>query len=90
MEFCEGKQDYKSWCRGLLVVVIYKAGKPKDNPNKYQGVKLINVVLKVLSKTLYKILFKLLDINGTKYQLGGSPKLSFRDGIFALKHCCIQ
>ena len=82
-EFWEGKQDYKSCHRGLLVV-IHKAGKPKDDPNNYRCVNLMDVVLKILSRILNKRLFKLLDKNGTKYQFGGTPK-GCRDRIFTLK-----
>ena len=76
-EFWEGNQDYESWHSGLLTV-IHKAGKPKDNPNNYRGVNLMDVISKVMSRILNKRLFKILDKHGTKFQFGGTPEVGCR------------
>ena len=83
-EFWDGKLDFESWHRGVLVPVP-KAGKDKTDPNNWRGVNLMDVISKILSKILNRRLFKILDKHGTKFQFGGTPDLGCREGTFTLK-----
>ena len=68
-----------------VLTIIHKAGKPKDDPNNYRGINLMDVILTVRSRILNKKLFKLLDKHATKFQFGGTPGVGCREGIFTLK-----
>ena len=83
-DFFEGKSDFDSWHRGLLVW-IPKPGRPPNNPNNYRGINLMDVVSKVLCRILNKRLFTLLDKYGTKLQFGGTPNTGCGEAVFTLK-----
>ena len=83
-EFYTGRLDIEGWHRGLLVW-LHKSGRPKDDPNNYRGINLMDVLSKVLCRILNKRLFKLLDKHGTQYQFGATPGTGCREGIFTLK-----
>ncbi|KAL7547269.1 hypothetical protein ACHAWF_010590 [Thalassiosira exigua] len=80
VDFWEGETDYESWHSGLLCI-IPKPGKDKTDPNNCRGINLMDVVSKILSR----ILFKILEKNGTKFQFGGTPSVGCREGVFTLK-----
>ena len=68
-----------------MLTIIHKAGKPKDDPNNYRCINLMDAISKALSRIVNKRLFKLLDKYATKFQFGGTPGVGCREGIFALK-----
>ena len=82
--FFDGIQDFDSWHRGLLTLV-HKPGRPKDDPNNYRGINLMDVLSKVLCRTFNTRLYKLLEKNGTKFQFGATPRTGCREAIFTLK-----
>ncbi|KAL7525760.1 hypothetical protein ACHAXR_003162, partial [Thalassiosira sp. AJA248-18] len=82
-DFWEGEADYESWHRSQCVPVP-KSG-DLSNPNKWRGVMLMDVCSKILSIIMNERAFKILDVHGTKFQFGGTPKLGCRDGLFTLK-----
>jgi hypothetical protein len=45
----------------------------------------MDVLLKVLCKILNERLFKVLNLYGTEYQFGGTPKIGCREAVFTLK-----
>ena len=75
----------KSWCAGLIAL-IHKEG-PKDDPNNYRGICIMNALLKVLCSLLNNRLKdycnekKLIDIA----QIGFKEKSRASDHIFTLK-----
>ncbi|KAL7527574.1 hypothetical protein ACHAXR_002020, partial [Thalassiosira sp. AJA248-18] len=82
-DFWEGDADYESWHRSQCVPVP-KSG-DLSNPNKWRGVMLMDVCSKILSIIMNERAFKILEVHGTKFQFGGTPKLGCRDGLFTLK-----
>ncbi|KAL7523777.1 hypothetical protein ACHAXR_000324 [Thalassiosira sp. AJA248-18] len=82
-DFWEDDADYESWHRSQCAPV------PKlgdfSNPNKWRGVMLMDVCSKILSIIMNERAFKILDIHGTKFQFGGTPKHGCCDGLFTLK-----
>jgi hypothetical protein len=71
---------------------VYQFQKSGDlsNPNKWQGVMLMDVCSKIFSSVMNKRAFKLLSKHGTKFQFGGTPKLGCQDELFALKTMLIM
>jgi hypothetical protein len=65
-------------------VPVLKSG-DLSNPNKWQGVMLMDVCLKIFSSVMNGRAFKLLAEYGTHFQFGGTPELGCRDGLFVLK-----
>ena len=65
--------------------MVHKAGKENSDPNNWSGINLMNVISKVMSRTMNERSFKILDKHGTRYQFGGTPGLGCREGIFTLK-----
>ena len=56
-----------------------------SNPNKWRGINLMDVCLKIFSKILSNGLYKTLSIHGTKCQFGATPNVGCQDGSFTLK-----
>ncbi len=83
LDFFKGKENYMEWHQSQCVPVP-KLGDLSD-PNKWQGVMLMNVCSKVFSLVMNMRAFRLLEIHGTKFQFGGTPTLGCQDGLFMLK-----
>ncbi len=82
-EFFLGEADYKQWhCSQIMPAP--KSGDLSD-PNKWHGVMLMNVCLKIFSSVMNERTFKLLSEHGTRFQFGGTPELGCCDGLFFLK-----
>ncbi len=81
--FFEGIADYEGWHQSQCVPVP-KSGNLSD-PNKWQGVMLMDVCSKVFSSVMNGRAFCLLKLHGTKFQFGGTPTLGCQDGLFTLK-----
>ena len=82
-DFFLGDADHEQWHRSQCVPVP-KSGDLSD-PNKWQGVMLMDVCSKIFSSVMNGRAFKLLDAHGTRFQFGGTPELGCRDGLFVLK-----
>jgi hypothetical protein len=78
-----GDADYKQWHRSQCVPVP-KTGNLSD-PNKWQGVMLMDMCSKIFSLVMNTRAFKLLTEHGTWFQFGGTPKLGCCDGLVVLK-----
>jgi hypothetical protein len=78
-----GDADHKQWYHSQCVPVP-KSGN-LSNPNKCQGVMLMDVSLKIFSSVMNGRAFKLLAEYGTRFQFGSMPELGCRDGLFVLK-----
>jgi hypothetical protein len=81
-DFFEGRADHEGWHKSQYPVVPKKGNL---NLNKWQGVMLIDMCSKVFSSSMTALAFKLLDMHGTCFQFGSTPKLGCRDGLFTLK-----
>ncbi len=75
--------DHEQWYCSQCVPVL-KSGNLSD-PNKWQGVMLMDVCSKIFSSVMNGRAFKLLAEHGTHFQFGGTPELGCRDGLFVLK-----
>ena len=82
-DFFEGKEDYNKWHQRQCVP-LPKSGTLSD-PNKWQGVMLMDVCSKVFSSVMNGRAFRLLELHGTKFQFGGTPTIGCQDGLFTLK-----
>jgi hypothetical protein len=82
-DFFEGKEDYEEWHMSQCVPVP-KSGNLSD-PNKWQGVMLMDVCSKIFSSVMNERAFQLLELHGTKFQFGDTPTLGCQDGLFTLK-----
>jgi hypothetical protein len=71
-DFFVGTADHEQWHRSQCVPVP-KSGDLSD-PNKWRGIMLMDVGLKIFSSVMNKQAFKLLDMSGTKFQFGGTPE----------------
>jgi hypothetical protein len=78
-----GETDYEQWHCSQCVPVL-KSGDLSD-PNKWQGIMLMDVCSKIFSSVMNARAFKLLAAHGTQFQFGGTPELGCRDGLFVLK-----
>jgi hypothetical protein len=65
-------------------MLVPKKGDLND-PNKWQGIMLIDRCSKVFPLIMMARAFQLLDKHGTRFQFGGTPELGCRDGLFTLK-----
>jgi hypothetical protein len=81
--FFDGTMDYKGWHRSQCVPVPKKGD--LANPNIWRGMMLMDVCSKIFSLGMNDCAFHLLELHGTCFQFGGTPKLGFRDGLFTLK-----
>ena len=82
-EFWEDKVDFEEWHEGQ-VVPVPKNGHVYD-PNKWRGLKLMNIGAKVFISLICKPLFKIFKKNGVKYKFGSSPGVGCQDGTFTIK-----
>jgi hypothetical protein len=82
-KFFTGEADYEQWYHSQCVP-IPKSGDLSD-PNKWQGVMLMDVCSKIFSLVMNARAFNLLAEHGTRFQFGGTPELGCRDGLFVLK-----
>jgi hypothetical protein len=82
-QFFMRETDYEQWHRSQCVPVP-KSGDLSD-PNKWQGIMLMDVCSKIFSSVMNARAFKLLAAHGTRFQFGGTPELGCRDGLFVLK-----
>jgi hypothetical protein len=82
-DFFDGETDNKGWHKSQCVPVPKKGN--LSDPNKWQGIMLMDLCSKVLSSIMTTCAFKLLDLHGTLFQFGGTPELGCRDGLFTLK-----
>ena len=65
-------------------IPVPKKGDLSD-PNKWQGIMLIDMHSKVFSSMMTARAYTLLDKHGTCFQFGGKPGVGCRDGLFTLK-----
>ncbi len=82
-DFFLGDANYEQWHRSQCVPVP-KSGDVSD-PNKWQGIMLMDVCSKIFSSVMNGRAFKLLNAHGTCFQFGGTPTLGCRDSLFVLK-----
>ncbi len=82
-DFFEGKTDHEGWHKSQCVPVPNKGD--ISDPNKWQGIMLMDMCSKVFSSIMTAHAFLLLDKHGTRFQFGGTPGLGCRDGLFNLK-----
>ena len=81
--FFDGTTDHKGWHRSHCVPVPKKGD--LSNPNKWQGIMLMDICRKVFSSIMTARAFQLLKKHGTCFQFGGTSQLGCRDGLFTLK-----
>ena len=79
----EDKVDFEE-CHEGQVVPVPKNGDLSDT-NKWRGVNLMDMGSKVFSSLICKILFKIINKHGVKYQFGSSPGVGCQDGTFTIK-----
>ncbi len=82
-DFFLGNTNHEQWHHSQCVPVP-KSGNLSD-PNKWQGVMLMDVCSKIFSSVMNSRAFKLLEQHGTQFQFGGTPELGCRDRLFVLK-----
>ena len=82
-DFFVGTTDHEQWHWSQCVPV--PKSKDLSDPNKWHGIMLMDVGLKIFSSVMNKRAFKLLDMSGTRFQFGGTPELGCRNGLFVLK-----
>jgi hypothetical protein len=82
-DFFLGNTDHEQWHQSQCIP-IPKSGDLSD-PNKWQGVILMDVCSKIFSSVMNGRAFKLLETHGTRFQFGGTPELGCRDSLFVLK-----
>ena len=82
-DFFDGTTDHEGWHKSQCVPVPKKGD--LSDPNKWQGIMLIDMCSKVFSSILTTRAFKLLDLHGTRFQFGGTSGLGCRDGLFTIK-----
>jgi hypothetical protein len=75
--------NYKGWHRSQCVPVP-KKGDLAD-PSTWRGVMLMDVCSKIFGSVMNDRVFRLLELHGTRFQIGGTPELGCRDGLFTLK-----
>jgi hypothetical protein len=83
LDFFEGKEDYMEWHQSQRVPV--PKSRDLSDPNKWQGIMLMDVCSKVFSLVMNVRAFQLLKLYATKFQFGGTPTLGCQDGLFSLK-----
>jgi hypothetical protein len=78
-DFFEGKVDHEGWHKSQCIPVPKQGD--LSNPNKWQGIMLMDMCSKVMMAQA----FTLLDKHGTRFQFGRTPEIGCRDGLFTLK-----
>ena len=82
--FFEGKVDHEGWHNSQCIPVPKKCD--LSDPNKWQGIMLMDMCSKVFLLVMTARAFTLLDKHGTHFQFGGTPGVvGCRDGLFTLK-----
>ena len=66
------------------MVPVPKSGNLSD-PNKWQGVTLMDLGSKIFSSIMCTHLFRIIDAHGVKYQFGLTPVVGCQDGSFTIK-----
>ncbi len=82
-DFFEGKIDHKGWHKSQCIHVPKQGN--LSNPNKWQGIMLMDMCSKVFLLVMTARAFTLLNKHGTRFQFGGTPEIGCRDGLFKLK-----
>ena len=77
------ESDFIEWHEGQLLRVP-KSGDLSD-PNKWRGVKLMDIGSKIFSSILCTRLFKIIRKHGVKYQFGSIPGVGCQDCSFTIK-----
>ncbi len=83
LEFFKGKVDHEGWHNSQCIPVPKKGD--LSDPNKWQGIMLMDMCSKVFSLVLNTRAFLLLKKHSTRFQFGGTPDVGCRDGLFTLK-----
>ena len=83
VDFWEGTADYWEWHAAIGVLVPKKGD--LSNPNKWQGINLMDVCSNISSSIMNVRLFMLLEHHGIKTQFGGTPGIGCQDGSFTMK-----
>ncbi len=83
LDFFKGKADHEGWHKSQCIPVPNKGD--LSDPNKWQGIMLIDICSKVFSSVLNTRAFLLLKKHGSRFQFGGTPNVGCRDGLFTLK-----
>ena len=81
-DFFEGEVDHEGWHQSQCIPVP-KRGDLSD-PNKWRGIMLMDMCSKVFSPVMTARAFALINKHGTRFQLGGTPEIGCRDGLFTL------
>ena len=82
LEFWGDRLNYVEWQK-CQVIPVPKSWDLSD-PNKWRGVNLMDIGEKVFRSMMCKILFKIINLHGLKYQFVSSPGVGCQDGLFAL------
>ncbi len=82
-DFFKGKVDHEEWHKSQCIPMP-KQGNLSD-PNKWQGIMLMDMCSKVFLSVMTAQAFTLLDKHGTRFQFGRTPEIGCRDGLFTLK-----
>jgi hypothetical protein len=82
-DFFNGKTDHEEWHKSQCKPVPNKGD--LSDPNKWQGIMLMDMCSKVSSLIMMACAFQLLDKHGMRFQFGSTPELGCRDGLFTLK-----
>ncbi len=72
-DFFEGKVDHTGWHKSQCIP-LPKQGN-LSNPNKWQGIMLMDMCSKVFLSVMMTRAFTLLDKHSTHFQFGGTPKI---------------
>jgi hypothetical protein len=81
--FFEGKVDHKGWHKSQCIPVPKQGN--LSNPNKWQGIMLMDMCSKVFLLVMTAQAFTLLDEHGMRFQFGRTLEIGCRDGLFTLK-----
>ena len=82
-KFWHDEVDFAEWHEGR-VVPVPKSGNLSD-PNKWRGVTLMDIGLKIFSSILCTRLFKIIEKHGVRYQFGSTPGVGCQGGSFMIK-----
>jgi hypothetical protein len=82
-DFFNGTIDHEGWHRSQCIPVP-KRGDLSD-PNKWRGIRLMDMCSKVFSSVMTRRAFALLDKHRTRFQFGRTLEIGCRDGLFTLK-----
>ena len=81
--YWKGETNFDEWHEGQLVPVP-KSGDIGD-PNKWRGVKLMDIGSKIFSSIMCTRLFKIIKKHALKYQFGSTQWVGCQDGSFTIK-----